>query len=234
MPDARVGTSTVAIVPAPLSRSCPKPGTGRPSGPSSETEELAGSIASVKLRTRFRGEVVTLELAAGTELRRSACARATPTAASHTAPTRHAAATRGRERMGASVLGEERVIAVALEPAAAHESQRGNHDGVGGAGWHDACQARPDLFRALNPEKREVVVHALNGGLALAAHGDQHIGLVQEGTVVVRFGPVEIRHQRGDRVEARVRVGPAHETVEGAAGALVMSRVELLHVLTAL
>src|SRR5437870_7321227 len=146
MPGARLGTVSVAVVAGELTRSPPLPATGFPSGPSRVSDELAGSIASVKASTSCRGEVATLALAAGTDEASSACASAIPPATTRTTGTRHAAATTGRRRRAGSVLGEEGIIAVALEPAAAHETQGRDDHRLGGSGRHEARQARPDLL----------------------------------------------------------------------------------------
>src|SRR5437879_11059444 len=153
MPGARwVGTVSVAAVAAPLTRSPPLPATGFPSGPSRVRDELAGSIASVKVSTSCRGEVVTLALAAGTDEASSACASAIPPVTTRTTGTRHAAAAKGRRRCAGSVLREEGVIAVALEPAAAHETQGRDDHRLGGYGRHETREARPDLLGSLDSQ----------------------------------------------------------------------------------
>ena len=112
----------------------------------------AGSIASVKVSTSCRGEVVTLALAAGTDEASSACASAIPPVTTRTTGTRHAAAAKGRRRRDGSVLREEGVIAVALEPAAAHETQGRDDHRLGGSGRHETREARPHLLGSLDSQ----------------------------------------------------------------------------------
>src|SRR5439155_17474178 len=234
MPGLRAGTSVVAVVPAALIRSAPVPATGLPSGPSSVSDELAGSIASVKVSTTCGGDVVMLALAAGTELTSSAWPNATPCSAISATRATCAATSRVRRRSAGSVLREKRVIAVALEPAAAHHSERGNHHRFRSARRHDAGEARPDLLRALHAQQREEVAYSLGGRLAFPAHRDQHVGLVLQGIGIVGFRSIQLSQERWDGIEPGIRVGPAHEVVERSSSALVMSCVELLQVALAL
>src|SRR5947208_6664647 len=234
MPALRAGTSAVAVVAAALIRSAPVPTTGLPSGPSSVSDALAGSIASVKVSTSCRGDVVMLALAAGTELTSSAWPNAMPGTVISATRATCAATNEARRRSAGSVLREERVITVALEPAAAHEAEGSDHHRLRSARRHEAGEARPDLLRALHAQQGEKVAYSLRGRLALAAHRDQHLGLVLQRPGIVGFRSSQLRQERRDGIQPGVRVRPAHEAVERCRAALVMSCVELLQVALAL
>src|SRR5947207_291414 len=182
MPGLRTGRAVVAMVAASFTLSAPVPATWRPSGARSASDELAGSIASVKVNTNWGGDEVMLALAAGTDVTSSAWPNAAGWKVMRASRARGAATAMVRTRSAGSVLREEGVIAVALEPSAAHETEGCDDDRLGSARRHDGRQARPDLLGTLDAQQREVVADALCRRLALAPHRDQHVGLVLQGS----------------------------------------------------
>lgn len=139
----------------------------------------------------------------------------------------------GRARMTPSVLREEGIVAVQLQPAASHVADGGGHGRVSGGGRQEGGDGGADALTVLHAQQGQVVRNPLCGALAVSTLPDEDVRLMLEGAAIVRIGPFQLGQEQGYLLEPRVGIGPAHEAVVRAGLPFVVAGMELLEVLAA-